>query len=314
MPEEKPTSPRTLALKPGSLWPKVKARTNSALQGGALHSIATESEFVEQNGIRFLVRRSSNIARKDEAKKQQDRNTTSSGKEVNPFLPYEKDLFVADISDTHLCLLNKFNVVEDHLLIVTREFEEQESLLTLSDFEAMWAVLAEIDGLAFYNGGKLAGASQRHKHLQVVPLPIAPSGPPIPILPALATASFQGMIGTIPAFQFSHTFAKLKTSEKANPLATARSTLECYHTLLDTVGLSSSHTQQVGAYNLLVTREWMLIIARSQESFDSISINSLGFAGTFFVRNDQQMQLLKDYGPLTILQNVAQPVRKNSNE
>ena len=54
---------------------------------------------------------------------------------------------------------------------MTRAFEEQTDLLNLEDFAALWFCLQEIDGLAFFNGGKIAGASQRHKHLQLIPLP-----------------------------------------------------------------------------------------------------------------------------------------------
>ncbi len=43
----------------------------------------------------------------------------------NPFLPYEPDLFVGDISESHLVVLNKFPIVEGHLLIITRNFREQ---------------------------------------------------------------------------------------------------------------------------------------------------------------------------------------------
>ena len=312
MPEKTTTSHPPLTLEPGTLWAKLKERTESALQCGALLSIATEFEFVEQDGIYFLVRSLSNLARKEVAKQQQDKKNATSGKEFNPFLPYEEDLFVTNISETHLCLLNKFNVVDDHLLIVTREFEEQENLLTLADFEAMWAVLAEMDGLAFYNGGKLAGASQRHKHLQVIPLPLAPTGPKIPIAPALTAASFQDFCGTVPAFQFPHALAKLNFSEGQSASEAARSTFERYNILLKALSLSSgepkSGSKQAGAYNLLATREWMLIVARSQEHFQSIAVNSLGFAGTLFVRNSELLQVLKDCGPLTVLRNVAKPM------
>jgi ATP adenylyltransferase len=91
--------------------------------------------------------------------------------------------------------LNKFNIIDHHLLIVTRTFKEQETWLTLQDFEAMWACLNEIDGLVFYNGGKTAGASQRHKHLQLVPLPLVEEGLKIPIEPAIASVIFQDSIG-----------------------------------------------------------------------------------------------------------------------
>ncbi|MBE9051404.1 phosphorylase [Nostocales cyanobacterium LEGE 11386] len=298
-----------ILLKPGTLWTSIKERTEHALQCGALLSIPTEFEFVEQHHVRFLVRILSNLARKDAAQKQQQKKTHTSGKEFNPFLPYEEDLFVADISDTHVCLLNKYNVVDYHLLIVTRAFEEQETLLTLEDFAAMWACLAEFEGLAFYNGGKIAGASQRHKHLQIVPLPLTSTGPQIPIELLLKSAEFQDSIATIPGLPFVHAFATLNPSWAKSPLTAAEVTLELYYTLLRSVGLAAvAGNKQSGAYNLLVTREWMLIVPRSQEHFDSISVNSLGFAGALLVRNEQEMQLLKAHGPMNILRDVALPV------
>lgn len=294
-----------MVLEPGRLWIRVIEQTEYALRTGALQSIPTDYEFVEHNGISFLVRTLSNLVRKDEAK--QDKNT-AAGKDFNPFLPYEEDLFVADISDTHLCLLNKFNVVNYHLLTITRAFEDQENWLTWRDFQAMWVTLAEINGLAFYNGGKIAGASQKHKHLQLVPLPLAPQGVKIPIESAIASAQFTGSIGTTPVFPFVHAIARLDPNWVASPDTAACVTLEFYQNLLHAVGIDTNgfkSNKQLGAYNLLATRQWMLIVPRSQESFESISVNSLGFAGSLFVRNDEQMQILKDYGPMTVLQQVS---------
>ncbi|MHC0066116.1 ATP adenylyltransferase family protein [Nostoc sp. UIC 10890] len=287
-----------ILLKPGTLWTSVKEQTEHALQCGALLSIPTEFEFVEQDNVRFLVRILSNLNRKKAADEKQKKQSATSGQEFNPFLPYEEDLFVADISDTHVCILNKFNVVDYHLLIITRDFEEQESLLTLEDFTAMWACLADFDGLAFYNSGKTAGASQRHKHLQLVPLPLASSGPQIPIEPLLKAARFQDSNATLPGLPFIHAFAPLDPDWMRG----GQATLEVYLTLLDAVGLDA---KQLGAYNLLATREWMLIVPRSQEHFHSISVNSLGFAGALLVRNAAEMELLKAEGPMTILKNVA---------
>ncbi|MGK7875128.1 MAG: phosphorylase [Xenococcaceae cyanobacterium] len=307
--EGKPIAQLTLALEPGTLWARVMERTDHALRCGALQSIPTEYEFVEQGGISFLVRILSNLARKDEAKKKQDKENATSPKEFNPFLPYDEDLFVADISDTHLCLLNKFNVVDHHLIIVTRTFEEQETWLTLRDFEAMWACLAEFEGLAFYNAGKTAGASQRHKHLQIIPLSLAPRGPKIPIEPVLPSVRFQGSVGTIPSFPFMHAIAQLDPCWAKSPLEAAKATLKCYRTLLRAVDLPYarvSGNKQSGAYNLLATRQWMLIVPRSQACFQSISVNSLGFAGALLVGNEQQMKILKDHGPMTVLRSVAQ--------
>jgi sulfate adenylyltransferase (ADP) / ATP adenylyltransferase len=297
-----------ILLQPGTLWQSIIERTEYALNCGSLLSIPTEFEFVEHDNVKFLVRILSNLVRKDAAKQKQTQESTSTGQDFNPFLPYDEDLFVANISDTHVCILNKFNVVDHHLLIITRAFEEQESLLTLEDFAAMWACLAEYEGLVFYNGGQVAGASQRHKHLQIVPLPLTTTGAAIPIEPLLTTAKFEDGIATIPSLPFAHAFVTLNPSWADSLLTAATTTLELYHALLKAVGITAINgNRQSGAYNLLATREWMLIVPRSQEEFQGISINSLGFAGALLVRNQEQMQLLKQQGPMNILKSVAIP-------
>ncbi|HZG38485.1 MAG TPA: phosphorylase, partial [Nodosilinea sp.] len=167
-------------LTPGDLWSKIQQQSYHALGCGALQPIDTRYEFVEQGGMRFLVRILANLTRKEKADLAQQAQSRA-GKSVNPFLPYDSDLFVANLSATHLCLLNKYNVVDHHILIVTRAFEDQDTWLTLADFEALAICMAEIDGLAFFNGGRLAGASQRHKHMQLVPPPLCPDRSPLPL-------------------------------------------------------------------------------------------------------------------------------------
>ncbi|MDB9460455.1 phosphorylase [Dolichospermum circinale CS-545/17] len=291
-----------ILLEPGTLWTSIKTTTEQALKSGALKSIPTELEIIEQDGVQFIVRILANLNRKKADKEKQEQQIARTGKEFNPFLPYEEDLFVADISPTHVCILNKFNVVDNHLLIITRIFEEQETLLTLEDFTAMWTCLGEFEGLVFYNGGKLAGASQRHKHLQIVPF----SETDIPISPLLKTAKLENNIGTIQEFPFLHALTTLKMGESAEV------TLEKYHNLLDKTGIKplKNHLQSA-AYNLLITRKWMLIVPRKKEEFAEISINSLGFAGALLVKNQQQMELLKNINPINILTNVAFPIEKN---
>ncbi len=156
-----------ITLEPGTLFEAVRERSAQAERVGALRSIPTSFELVEdgETGVEFVVRMVDHLGQKREAASEQQRTG------ANPFLPYNRELFVADLSETHLCLLNKYNVLDHHLLIVTRSFEEQESLLTLEDFEALWLCMAEREGLGFYNAGAEAGASQPHKHLQLVSVP-----------------------------------------------------------------------------------------------------------------------------------------------
>ena len=292
-------------LQPGTLWQRVRSQTRHGLQCGALQPIETDCKIVEQAGIPFLVRILHNLSRKDKARKAEAKQSAQSGKDFNPFLPYETDLFVADLSPSHLCLLNKFNVVPHHLLIVTRAFADQETWLTQADFEALWCCLREVEGLAFYNSGAIAGASQRHKHLQLVPFPLgeATTDSAIPIEPSIAAANYQNGIGTLPHFPFRHAIAPLKLSDES-PTEAAVQLLARYHQLLAAVGWDPQ-TDEVPPYNWLATRQWMLLVPRSQECYQGISINSLGFAGALLVRNQPQLDLLRQCGPLEILSRVA---------
>ena len=289
-------------LQPGRLWPAIVQQTAHALRAGALCPIDTVQSTIEDGGVRFLVRQVSSVARKDKA-----RRAGSAG--GNPFLPYDPELFVADISETHVALLNKFNVIDHHLLVITRRFEAQESLLTVADFAALLACMAEFASVGFYNGGQAAGASQAHKHLQIVPLPLARDGPPLPISPLLASARNAGAAGAIPGLPFPHAFAPLDLS--VAPMdEMARTAWERYRSLLAAIGVDAvdldGELRQSAPYNLLVMSEGLLLVPRSRECVEGISVNALGYAGSLFVRDAAQMRTIGSVGPMNILGRAAE--------
>lgn len=294
-------------LQPGTLWSILRTRTAHALACGALRPIETTQAVLDDSGVRFVIRQVSSLALKPPAESAAPRPF------VDPFLPCDPDLFVADLSDTHLALLNKFNVLEHHLLIVTRAFEPQEALIDFDDFAAWFACLSEFDALGFYNAGREAGASQPHKHMQVVPLPLGASGQSLPIAPLIAAASFDGPIGTLPGLACGHAFARLTPAPIEQAAAQA---LDRYRLLLDAVGLRSiavdGRLHQSAPYNLLVTPRWMLLVPRSAECAAGIPINSLGFAGSLFVRDADQFDELRRIGPMTALCRVGVAPCKNA--
>lgn len=298
-------------LEPGGLWSRLTQVSESALQSGAQRPIPTAYEVVEDGGVPFIVRVLASLEEKRRARKLQEAASASAGKRVNPFLPHEEALFVADLSDTHLCLLNKFNVLRHHLLIVTRRFEDQETLLTARDFHALWTCLFEYEGLGFYNGGETAGASQPHKHLQIVPLPLAERGPGVPVEPLLASARFHGPVGVSPGVPWAHAWVRLPRLDRRDPSEAARVSLEGYREMLNAVGLrpplGPAAQRQAGPYNLLVTRDWMLLAPRCRERFGTVSVNALGFAGALLVRNADEMQQVKARGPMEVLRTVGVP-------
>jgi ATP adenylyltransferase len=294
-----------------SLRAAIERQTAHALACGALFPIETAHTFIDDGGVRFAVRVAANLARKEAARTTP--HTLREQPPRNPFLPYEPDLFVADLSPTHVALLNKFNVIDHHLLIVTRRFEPQEALLDLADFGALIEAMRDIDGLGFYNGGAAAGASQPHKHLQLVPLPLGDDAFPAPI--EALTASAQAVHGArpiaiVPGLRFRHAFARLDPGlEHGTADNAARLALDCYRALLDAADVPAIDVDgvahQAAPYNLLVTRRWMLVVPRSLECVEGISVNSLGYAGSFFVRNAAQLQTLAQLGPMTALERVG---------
>jgi ATP adenylyltransferase len=296
-------------FEPGTLWDRTAAASERALASGALQPIGTESVLVPDAGVEFVVRIIGSLSRKAEDLERRDREQSLTGERLDPFLPYEPAMFVADVSRSHLCLLNKFNVIDHHLLIVTREFEKQESLLTESDFDAMWRCMAGFRGLAFYNGGRMAGASEPHKHLQMIPLPVADKGLEVPIEPLLASVELEGSLGRASALPFAHRYARSPGHALEDPAGAAAETLQLYRAMLEAVGLNRRSeppdADQSAPYNLLCTRDWMLLVPRSREFFEGVSINAIGFAGGLLVRNREQLEILRVRGPMAALRETA---------
>lgn len=285
----------------GTLGSRIAQRAAAALARGALRPIETRQEFIQQGAVRFLVRVLSSLAHKREAQRNRPVG-------ANPFAPYEAELFVAELSATHVALLNKYPIIDHHLLIATRRFEDQETLLTAADFAAFHTCLRELEGLGFYNGGAIAGASERHKHLQIVPLPLAPRGPTVPIAPLLEAVSATDRGVCVPGLDFRHAFLRLDPALLASVDAGGELEMR-YAALLEHAGVG--FVERDGArwhsapYNLLLTREWMLLVPRLHECFESISINALGFAGALLVRTEQELKHVRQVGPLAVLQQVA---------
>ena len=253
----------------------------------------TETAIISDQGIPFVVHVTTLQERKRHAKSEQIE------KPFNPFLPPDPDLLVCEIPPHHIGVLNKFNVLRHHLLIVTRGYEPQEKLLDDADFVALTTCMSGMDGLGFYNGGTVAGASQSHKHIQLVPLPLG-TGPMATPLDSIVDGS--AVVGTqtqISPFNFAHVLIPLDGSRLGPHRADELH--QHYRHACSALGIHN----ETQPYNLLVTRRWMLLVPRSHEFWREVSINALAFAGSLLVRNRTELDQLKETGPLAILRSVV---------
>jgi len=268
-------------IPPGALKQRLQETVASALACGALQPIDTEMIRLHDAGIDFQIRWVSSLQRKASA--------GAGNARYNPFLQPEPELIVGALGVHHLALLNKFNVIDNHMLIVTRDFEQQEQLPTRQELGLLWRCLGEYPSLGFYNGGETAGASQRHKHLQLIPLP--QEGVPI-----------QALLDRGETLPFNHRLISMRDDCNEGTL------FEQFVALLDSLGIGAREQAgtlwQSAPYNLLLTRRWMLVVARSRECFRGISINAMGFAGSLFVRDQEQIEWIRESGPLAVLRGV----------
>ncbi len=176
---------------------KIQKVYRSALECKMIIPIETVREIVHdsKNKLRFLIKmpknnakvlKTSNLEKEIHAKQNQQQNKDSPKKDhrivVDLFRPYETKLLIETFqihsSKEYAILLNKFPVLQNHLLIVPTVFEPQTQNLNIQDFEAALYTLQSIhqchsqeakEWLLFYNRGLFSGASQPHKHLQAVP-------------------------------------------------------------------------------------------------------------------------------------------------
>ena len=267
-------------------WAEVVDRADAALASGAMHSFECALEFVEDAGVEFVMRVATKFPIGETAR---GRTATAPRLPADPFADPDPELVVRDRTATHRALLNKFSVLREHLLVVTREYEDQRSLLDERDFEALALCMADAEVLAFYNGGTEAGASQGHKHIQVVTLPLSPRHS-VPM-----DAMFERTSSQLP---FRNAFTRLAADQVTNPVAMR----SAYTALHHEAGLEAPQP-----YNLLVTHEWMLIVPRARDRFEDISINSLAFAGSFFVRDAGHAHKIAAARPMSVLKSVAMP-------
>lgn len=215
----------------------------------------------------------------------------------DPFLPpYDARLRVAELGPKHTLLLNKFPVLAGHLLVVTRAAMPQAGFPDAEDFAATAKLLVGRPAMAFYNGGRESGASQPHRHFQTVSLPLGPQpAEPVPIRPWIEHVAAGG------ALPFPGAAVAL-SPESWQRHSIGAKLYETGEALLRQLGVDS---RTPGSFNLLFTREWMLVVPRRIRRYRSVSVNSLGYAGALIAKSDASVRALRELGPLEILRGTA---------
>ncbi len=278
---------------------QVDERAQSALASGDLQPLVTEQTELVDGGLRFLARSVSTLAGKRTLIPGGPRDPN-----FNPFASPDPALTVGPLGDAHTAILNKFPVSERHLVIATRAFREQLEPLDASDFAALARVLVDAGGLGFHNGGAPAGASQRHKHLQWIPqadgnasLALWLPGLPPDAAP-LATAQH-------PQLAVRHVFVRVDVAPGMAPEAAGQHLHAGYARALEQLGLAPDAGGLLPPSNLLIGDGWLLLVPRSREHFEGVSVNALAFGGSFYAQEADKLAGVRAAGPLAALAAVG---------
>ena len=222
------------------------------------------------------------------------KKNTLIGPRINPFKPWDKILEIDSIGNGHQLILNKYPVQLGHILLITNEWKEQNGWLDIKDWEAIKEVNKDTSGLWFFNSGPLAGASQPHRHIQLLRRdPSELSCPREKWILALNNLNYKNE-------KFSKNIILKKFSKSLNE----ENIHEIYKDLSYNLGLGDPRNDKKPKYpyNLIFTDRWMIIIKRKTDNLFGISINALGFAGYILVTENSDIKYLRELGPEKLLE------------
>jgi len=214
-------------------------------------------------------------------------------------------------------LLNKYSVVPNHFLLVTKEFAPQTTPLTPEQLSKSYQLLQAANRagkklLSFFNCGVLSGASQPHKHVQFLPLE---GDAPIERL-AKRTKLEQPDKPFALDVPYANFVLRLPSSTRDSSPSELSQILEpSFMVLLDLV-INNIRRQQdyppgKPSFNVLLTLEHLHLIPRRQEAHvleatgEELPVNSLGFAGMLLVKSEAELEAVKNEGVGKILRAVA---------
>lgn len=272
-----------------------------AISAGALLPVAAHEITLESEGMAFRLRHVQALQQKQAVPGgPRDPN-------FNPFLPPEPALTVGPVGTHHVAILNKYPLGQRHLVLARTEFIEQDTALELEDFQALAYLMSASGGLGFHNGGTLAGASQRHKHVQW--MPVGDGNASLRMFrPALDPDAREQTAFIHLQLPMRHCFVRVVAGEGSDPDLSAHSMLRGYELALDTLQMKRDSNGFVPPSNMLVEDGWMLIVPRRKEHFAEISLNALSFGGVLYVREEGQIDVIRQAGPLAVLASVSCPV------
>ncbi|CAO1629521.1 unnamed protein product [Parajaminaea phylloscopi] len=253
--------------------------------------------------------------------------------------PYDSNLLVAELGD-HTLLLNKFALIPQHFLLVTRDFRSQALPPAPATLALSYRILTSLPSssadqrLCFFNCGPDSGASQPHCHMQFVDLSAGGGVLVERLLDRIERDGKETMTVHALPLPYQH-FVHLLPPSLASSSDVEGTLAQALMRLLDAMFSARSaaadgpeaatpKTRGQTSWNLLLTQRAMHLIPRDREEYplheaaqsdgeaDSdevgpLSLNALCFAGHLVTKSNEEISRIRSHagGVKTILSSVA---------
>jgi sulfate adenylyltransferase (ADP) / ATP adenylyltransferase len=255
-------------------------------------------------------------------------------KKNNPFTNPEPELTIIDsLLGQYRVILNKYPNSKYHFLLVTKEFEKQDSLLDPMELQIIHTILDNLNKgegkneggsryFSFFNSGPESGYSQFHKHIQFMMMPeeIRPYQEDVVrnvnyFIPKEIVENRRPLFYKNASFK--HYILKLKeydsfeTEEEEEDERDSLATLYMY-LIKRSMNIFREYEDHVKlSYNFIMMADWMMIVPRRNAKFEDIWQNALGFMGMFFVKNEEMKEKVLKLGFSKILEECAFPLEED---
>ena len=63
----------------------------------------------------------------------------------------------------------------------------------------------------------------------------------------------------------------------------------------------------------MLTKDWMMMVLRSSPSHQGVPVNSLGYLGLLWAKNEDQKKIIEQTQPIEMLQALSVPMHQANN-
>ena len=210
------------------------------------------------------------------------------------YCPDER-LIMEQINNTHDLALNLFCVDRPQLLMLTLDsYKRQYQLLDHDDFEAALEVLRRFPSMyVIYNCSEAGGCSRMHKHLQGL------CGPPFAFDHILRASEGKAKA---PFRFFTHHFSPGFANLSGVDI------LQVYEKLIhQTRELLGVKEEDVCPHNIVMWKDWLIVIPRRSGFTEGASANAGGMMGCVWVPEHSSVDEWERIGYANVLRQLGVP-------